>query len=141
MVCGNQDLSAYFFTESIILLKHYLRYFSGNLLILKNITEIDYARRRIALICSMCYTCIMYDIQIYQEEGLVMLAIRLPDDIEKRLDILAKKTGRTKTYYVREAVIDHLEELEDIYLSLDRLEKPAKRWSLDDLEKEIDLDS
>jgi RHH-type rel operon transcriptional repressor/antitoxin RelB len=70
-----------------------------------------------------------------------MLAIRLPDEIEKRLDALAKKTGRTKTYYVREAVIDHLEELEDIYLSLDRLEKPAKRWSLDDLEKEIDLDS
>jgi len=70
-----------------------------------------------------------------------MLAIRLPDEIEKRLDALAKKTGRTKTYYVREAVIDHLEELEDIYLSLDRLEKPTKRWSLDDLEKEIDLDS
>lgn len=70
-----------------------------------------------------------------------MLAIRLPEEIEKRLDALAKKTGRTKTYYVREAVIDHLEELEDIYLSLDRLEKPAKRWSLDDLEKEVDLDS
>jgi RHH-type rel operon transcriptional repressor/antitoxin RelB len=69
-----------------------------------------------------------------------MIAIRLPDEIEKRLDALAKKTGRTKTYYVREAVIDHLEELEDIYLSLDRLEKPAKRWSLDDLEKDIDLD-
>lgn len=70
-----------------------------------------------------------------------MIAIRLPNDIEKRLDALAKKTGRTKTYYVREAVIDHLEELEDIYLSLARLEKPAKRWSLDDLENEIDLDS
>lgn len=68
-----------------------------------------------------------------------MIAIRLPDEIEKRLEFLAKKTGRTKTYYIREAVIDHLEELEDIYLSLDRLEKPAKRWSLDDLEKEIDL--
>jgi len=70
-----------------------------------------------------------------------MIAVRLPNDIEKRLELLAKKTGRTKTYYIREAVIDHLEELEDIYLSLDRLEKPAKRWSLDDLEKEIDLDS
>ena len=81
----------------------------------------------------------MYDIYIYQEGP--MLAIRLPVEIEKRLDALAKKTGRTKTYYVREAVINHLEELEDIYLSLDRLEKPAKRWSLDDLEKEIDLDS
>jgi RHH-type rel operon transcriptional repressor/antitoxin RelB len=70
-----------------------------------------------------------------------MIAIRLPADIEKRLEALAQKTGRTKTYYVREAVIDHLEELEDIYLSLDRLEKPAKRWSLSDLEKEMDLDS
>jgi RHH-type rel operon transcriptional repressor/antitoxin RelB len=70
-----------------------------------------------------------------------MIAIRLPDEIEKRLDALAKKTGRTKTYYVREAVIDHLEELEDIYLSLDRLEKPTKRWSLTDLENEVDLDS
>lgn len=69
-----------------------------------------------------------------------MLTVRLPAEIEKRLDLLAKKTGRTKTYYVREAVIDHIEELEDIYLSLERLEKPAKRWSLEDLEKEIDLE-
>lgn len=69
-----------------------------------------------------------------------MLAIRLPSEIEKRLEYLSKKTGRTKTYYVREAVIEHLEELEDIYLSLDRLEKPAKRWSLEDLEKESDLE-
>lgn len=69
-----------------------------------------------------------------------MLAIRLPEEIEHRLDTLAKKTGRTKSYYVREAVIDHIEELEDIYLSLDRLEKPAKRWSLEELENEIDLE-
>lgn len=70
-----------------------------------------------------------------------MLAIRLPNDIEKRLDLLAKKTGRTKTYYVREAITEHLEELEDVYLVLSRLEKPMKRWSLEDLEKEIDLDN
>jgi RHH-type transcriptional regulator, rel operon repressor / antitoxin RelB len=70
-----------------------------------------------------------------------MLAVRLPDEIEKRLDALAKKTGRTKTYYVREAIMEHIEELEDIYLSLERLENPTKRWSLEDLENEIDLDS
>lgn len=68
-----------------------------------------------------------------------MLAIRLPDEIEKRLDVLAQKTGRTKTYYVREAVVDHLDDLEDVYLALDRLEKPGKRWSLEDLENEVDL--
>ena len=70
-----------------------------------------------------------------------MLAVRLPDDVEKRLKALAQKTGRTKTYYVREAVVDHIDNLEDTYLDLERLEKPAKRWSLEDLEKEIDLEN
>lgn len=51
-----------------------------------------------------------------------MLAIRLPVSIEKRLDRLAKRTGRTKTYYAREAILQHLEDLEDIYLAEKRLE-------------------
>jgi RHH-type transcriptional regulator, rel operon repressor / antitoxin RelB len=51
-----------------------------------------------------------------------MLAIRLPEKIEKRLDRLAKRTGRTKTYYAREAILQHLEELEDIYIAERRLE-------------------
>jgi len=51
-----------------------------------------------------------------------MLAIRLPEDIEKRLDRLAKRTGRTKTYYAREAVLAHIEDLEDTYLAEAALE-------------------
>jgi len=46
-----------------------------------------------------------------------MLAIRLPAAIEKRLERLAKRTGRTKAYYAREAILQHLEDLEDIYLA------------------------
>ena len=46
-----------------------------------------------------------------------MLAIRLPASIEKRLARLAKRTGRTKTYYAREAILKHLEDLEDVYLA------------------------
>ena len=46
-----------------------------------------------------------------------MLAIRLPLPIEERLEKLAKRTGRTKTFYVREAILAHLDELEDIYLA------------------------
>jgi RHH-type rel operon transcriptional repressor/antitoxin RelB len=46
-----------------------------------------------------------------------MLAIRLPEKIEKRLERLAKRTGRTKTYYAREAILRHLDDLEDIYLA------------------------
>jgi RHH-type rel operon transcriptional repressor/antitoxin RelB len=51
-----------------------------------------------------------------------MLAIRLPDKIEKRLARLAKRTGRTKTYYAREAILKHLDDLEDIYLAEKRME-------------------
>jgi len=39
-----------------------------------------------------------------------MLAIRLPKDIENRLTDLAKKTGRTKTFYAKEAILEHLDE-------------------------------
>ena len=59
-----------------------------------------------------------------------MLAIRLPQSIEKRLEKLARRTGRTKTYYVREAILEHLQDLEDLYLaerSLDRIERGEER--------------
>lgn len=46
-----------------------------------------------------------------------MLAIRLPEEIEQRLDFLAKETGRTKTFYAREAILTYLEDLEDYYLA------------------------
>ena len=52
-----------------------------------------------------------------------MMAIRLPLSIEKRLEKLARRTGRTKTYYVREAILEHLEDLEDLYLAERTLER------------------
>jgi len=50
-----------------------------------------------------------------------MLAIRLPEEIEERLNVLAKETGRTKTFYVREAILEHLDDMEDVYLAEKRL--------------------
>jgi RHH-type rel operon transcriptional repressor/antitoxin RelB len=50
-----------------------------------------------------------------------MLAIRLPKDIEDRLDALAAATGRTKSFYVREAIFEHIDDLEDLYLAEQRL--------------------
>ncbi|TVQ26618.1 MAG: ribbon-helix-helix protein, CopG family [Spirochaetaceae bacterium] len=52
-----------------------------------------------------------------------MIAVRLSKDLEDRLDRLARRTGRTKTYYVREAITEHLEELEEIYLAQQVLER------------------
>ena len=68
-----------------------------------------------------------------------MLAIRLPSDIETRLAHLAEKTGRTKTYYARKAILDLIEDMEDTYLALERLETPQKTWKQEDLEADLDL--
>ena len=50
------------------------------------------------------------------------ISIRLPEDVESRLDALAKLTGRTKSFYMRQAILEHLDDLEDLYLAEKRLE-------------------
>jgi RHH-type transcriptional regulator, rel operon repressor / antitoxin RelB len=60
---------------------------------------------------------------LYLYSEIAMLAIRLPRSIEKRLEKLARRTGRTKTYYVREAILEHLEDIEDLYLAEGALER------------------
>jgi RHH-type rel operon transcriptional repressor/antitoxin RelB len=52
-----------------------------------------------------------------------MLAIRLPQSIEERLEKLARRTGRTKSFYAREAILEHLDDLEDMYLAEGALER------------------
>lgn len=69
-----------------------------------------------------------------------MLALRLPAEIEDRLAALAAKTGRTKAFYAREAILSHLEELEDYYLAEERTRKPRRRWTQEELERGADLD-
>lgn len=69
-----------------------------------------------------------------------MIAVRLPTEIEKRIAELAVRTGRTKSFYIKEAIMEHLDEMEDKYLALDRLENPAKRWTLEEMEQGIDME-
>ena len=72
-----------------------------------------------------------------------MLALRLPADVESRLEELAKRTGRTKSYYAREAIIEHLVELEELYLAeaaLAAIREGAKTYPLSDVEREFGLE-
>ncbi|MDN5753403.1 MAG: DUF6290 family protein [Nitrosospira sp.] len=50
------------------------------------------------------------------------ISIRLPADVETRLKNLAALTGRSKTYYVTQAICEHLDDLEDLYLAERELE-------------------
>ncbi|MFA7238850.1 MAG: DUF6290 family protein [Sulfuricellaceae bacterium] len=72
-----------------------------------------------------------------------MLAIRLPAEIENRLDALAKATGRTKTYYAREAILEHLADMEDLYLAEKRLEDlragRSRTYTLEEVERDLGL--
>lgn len=74
-----------------------------------------------------------------------MLAIRLPAEVEHRLEALAQATGRTKTFYARQAILEYLDNLEDVYLAEQRLsdiragktqtvplEEVMKRYGLED---------
>jgi RHH-type rel operon transcriptional repressor/antitoxin RelB len=66
-----------------------------------------------------------------------MLALRLPPEIEQRLDALAKKTGRSKSYYAREAILRQLEDIEDYYLARRRLARVGPRVPLESLERQL----
>ena len=50
-----------------------------------------------------------------------MFAIRLDEATKRRLEALAARTGRTKTFYAREAIEAHLDDLEDFYLAEARM--------------------
>jgi RHH-type rel operon transcriptional repressor/antitoxin RelB len=68
-----------------------------------------------------------------------MLALRLQPEIEKRLARLAKKTGRTKSFYAREAIIEHLQDLEDYYLAKERIKNPGRIYSAQEVKRELGL--
>ena len=71
-----------------------------------------------------------------------MLAVRLDAQIEERLEALAAKTGRTKTFYARAAIEAHLDDLEDFYLAEERLKdfRAADAIPLAMLKAELGLD-
>ena len=68
-----------------------------------------------------------------------MLAIRLDPVVEARLDALAKSTGRTKSFYAREAIMEHLEDLEDYYLAAERIKSDSQNIPLSEVEERLGL--
>ena len=55
-----------------------------------------------------------------------MLLLRLPPDIESRLEFQARQTGRTKCYCARKAIVEKIDDLEDAHLGRQVLESIRK---------------
>ncbi len=70
-------------------------------------------------------------------------SIRLDDELDARLERLARLTGRSKSFYVKHALEDQLEDLEDLYLAREIAQRVAdgreRLIALDDLERELDV--
>lgn len=68
-----------------------------------------------------------------------MLAVRLEPDMELKLDNLARETGRSKSYYVKQAIATFLEDREDYLLALAILERNEPTKKIEDVRKELGL--
>jgi RHH-type transcriptional regulator, rel operon repressor / antitoxin RelB len=66
-----------------------------------------------------------------------LMVLRLDPALESRLERLARKAGRTKTSCVREALVEYLDDLEDIHLAKRRLQRPAKTFSAEDVKHQL----
>jgi RHH-type transcriptional regulator, rel operon repressor / antitoxin RelB len=69
-----------------------------------------------------------------------MLGIRLEPELEEKLDSLAKETGRSKSYYAREAIRQYLEDREDYLKGIAALERREPTITLEELERRLGLD-
>lgn len=74
-----------------------------------------------------------------------IVTIRLDTEIDARLARLAKATHRTESFYIHEAIAEHLEDIEDVYLAEKRLEDVRagreKTIPLDEIMRRYDLEN
>ena len=78
----------------------------------------------------------------------MLQAFRIPADLSERLETLATKTNRSKSFYLREALEEHIDDLEDFYLADARYESfkgkagaanAERTFTLDELEQSLGL--
>ena len=70
-------------------------------------------------------------------------SIRLSDELDARLERLARVTGRSKSFYVKQALENQIEDLEDLFLARKVAQRVAdgreRLIPLEDVERELDL--
>jgi RHH-type rel operon transcriptional repressor/antitoxin RelB len=68
------------------------------------------------------------------------LSVRIPDELFKKLNELAKKTRRTKSSFIKQLIEENIEDLEYAYMALERMnDKKTKYLSTEEVEKQLEL--
>lgn len=71
------------------------------------------------------------------------VSLRLPDDVSQRLQHLVDLTGRSKTFYMVQAINEHIDDLEDLYLAEQRLIElragRSRTYTLEEVERDLGL--
>ena len=69
-----------------------------------------------------------------------MISVRLPEEMEEKLEEISKLTNTSKSYNIREAIRLYLSEIEDYYIALKRSKKKdSKFYTTVELRKELGL--
>jgi len=69
-----------------------------------------------------------------------MISVRLPKEMQERIDMLARSTQRPKSFFVKEALANYLEDMEEYYEVLKRRDDSSRNLiSLDELERALEL--
>lgn len=68
------------------------------------------------------------------------IAVSLPSEVDQRLGEVAAKSGRTKSECVREAIFQFIEDVEDLQIASERLAVPGRRLTMEEAERELELD-
>ncbi len=70
----------------------------------------------------------MLTYNLNEDKRNIMLSVRLPQELEDKLNELSNKTHRSKTFYITKALEKHLADLEDTYVALDRIMVPDRKF-------------
>ena len=69
-----------------------------------------------------------------------MISVRLPEEMETRIDNLAKSTQRSKSFFIKEALANYLDDMEDYYEVLKRKNDTQRNLiSLEELESALGI--
>jgi RHH-type transcriptional regulator, rel operon repressor / antitoxin RelB len=69
-----------------------------------------------------------------------MLTIQLDADVEKRLEAFAARFGKSASYFALKAIVEALDEWEDVAVAVDRLKNPGERLTMAEVENLLGLD-